>query len=248
MNIANLAGHFLNYFEVLPATTPELRRDVYRLRYDVYCREFGYESIADNPHGMESDVYDPHSLHVLVRHRASGLSAGCTRIIPAAPTSRLRQLPIEKLYPHKLDICRPSGQKLPRHAICEASRLCVHNRFRRRNGESASRLGDIGSLNCSRLEHRTFPLISVAISLATTALTELTRRPYMFAMMEPFLPRLLRRIGYEFIQAGDELDYHGKRAGYYVETGAVLGSYPQDILELYRTIREELAVLKQSAA
>mgnify|MGYP001827437686 FL=1 len=248
MKIANLAQHFLDYFEVVPANTPELKKEVYRLRYDVYCKEFGYESIEEHPNGRETDEYDSYSLHALVRHKASGLGAGCTRIIPADPNGRLNQLPIERLYPGNPEICNPSGQKIPRHSICEASRLCVHGQFRRRHGESSSRLGNINSLHCSPQELRTFPLISVSVSLATTALTELTGRPYMFAMMEPYLPRLLRRIGYEFIQAGDEMDYHGNRAGYYVETGSVLRNFRPEFMDLYCGIRQTLAVLVKTAA
>ncbi len=248
MTTASLVQHFLDYFEVVPANTAALRREVYRLRHDVYCKEFGYEPITEHPNDMETDQYDPYSLHVIVRHRSSGLAAGCTRIIPARPIGHEPRLPIEILYAEGADISQSTGIMAPRHTICEASRLCVHSRFRRRHGESVTRLGDIESLQCSKREHRTFPLISVSISLATTALTELTQRPYMFAMMEPFLPRLLHRIGYEFTQAGPELDYHGRRAGYYVETGSVLRNLQPDFLDLYRAIRNELAVMRQSAA
>jgi len=248
MKTANLAQHFLDYFDVVPATTSALKHEVYRLRHDVYCKEFKYEPAEDHPDGMETDEYDPYSLHVLVRHKSSGLAAGCTRIIPADPTDQAKQLPIEKLYTEKPEICDPAGRKIPRQSICEASRLCVHSSFRRRHGESASRLGDLQSLHCSQQEHRTFPLISVSISLATTALTELTHRPYMFAMMEPFLPRLLHRIGYDFTQTGAEIDYHGNRAGYYVETGSVLENLQPMYLELYHAICKELTALNRTAA
>jgi len=248
MNTACLARHFLDYFEVVPANTSELKQEVYRLRHDVYCKEFKYEPVEEYPNGMESDRYDPYSLHVLVKHKSSGLAAGCTRIIPAGSNDEFKPLPIENLYTEILNIYHPANRAVPRHSICEASRLCVHSSFRRRHGESATRLGDVQSLHSSQLEHRTFPLISVSIALSTTALTELSQRPYMFAMMEPFLPRLLHRIGYNFIQAGAELDYHGKRAGYFVETASVLKKLHPVYLELYQAIREELVILKRTAA
>jgi len=248
MKSANLAQHFLDYFDVVPANTSALKQEVYRLRHDVYCKEFKHEPIDDHPDGMETDEYDPYSLHVLVKHKSTGLTAGCTRIIPADPTNKVKQLPIEELYSDKPNICNPTDRKIPRHSICEASRLCVHSSFRRRHGESVTPLGDLESLHCSQKEHRTFPLISLSISLATTALTELIHRPYMFAMMEPSLPRLLHRIGYEFIQTGAKIDYHGNRAGYYVETGSVLRNLQPEFLELYLAIRKTLAVLNKTAA
>ena len=80
----------------------------------------------------------------------------------------------------------------------------------------------------------------MSISLATTALTELTGRPYMFAMMEPSLPRLLHRIGYNFEQVGETTDYHGKRAAYLQETNAVLQNLRPELRDLYCEIRKSL--------
>jgi hypothetical protein len=38
----------------------------------------------------------------------------------------------------------------------------------------------------------------------------------VFAMMEPRLARYLLQVGLEFTQAGEEIEYHGKRAAYYI--------------------------------
>jgi len=249
MNPYKLANHFLNYFSVIPANTPELLKKVYRLRYDVYCIEHHYEPLENFPDGMESDEYDRFAKHVLVVHNSSGLAAGCTRLVPTNPaTNTSIQLPLEKNCSKSLNRHYLDELRIPRHSICEASRLCVSKSFRRRSGESASRLGDINSLDLNLQEERTFPLISVSISLATTALTELTNHPYMFAMMEPFLPRLLRRIGYNFIQVGTEIDYHGIRAAYLVETNSVLQNLKPELHNLYNAIREKLREHAKSVA
>ncbi|GAH15220.1 unnamed protein product, partial [marine sediment metagenome] len=116
----------------------------------------------------------------------------------------------------------------------------VSNIYRRRHGESRSRYGSLEHLGFSPQEQRTFPLISVSISLATTALTELTGHPYMFAMMEPSLPRLLQRIGYNFKQVGVITNYHGKRAAYLQETSAVLENLRPELRDLYCEIRKSL--------
>ena len=70
----------------------------------------------------------------------------------------------------------------------------------------------------------------------------------MFAMMEPFFPRLLHRIGYNFIKVGADIDYHGNRAAYFVETGSVLQNLSPELFELYKSIRETLDVLVRTAA
>jgi len=248
MSSPDIIEHFHRYFCLVPADTPALKEEVYRLRYDVYCSEFGYEPAEKFPDKMEQDEYDKQALHVLVRHKSTGLAAGCTRLIKTTPVGPHRLLPFEKACKGKLDLACIDSLELPRNSICESSRFSVHSNFRRRHGESGSRYGDMTSLDSGFHEQRTFPLISVSTALATTALTELTDRPNMFAMMEPFFPRLLHRIGYNFIKVGADIDYHGNRAAYFVETGSVLQNLSPELFELYKSIRETLDVLVRTAA
>jgi N-acyl amino acid synthase of PEP-CTERM/exosortase system len=248
MSSNELIDNFYKYFCLIPANTAALKEEVYRLRYDVYCVEFGYEPAANFPDKMEHDEYDEQSFHVLVKHNATELAAGCTRLIQTADANPSRLLPFEKICKGSLDLAYISNLGIPRHSICEASRFSVHSNFRRRHGESVSRFGDMTSLTSSSQELRTFPLISLSIALATTALTELTHRPYMYAMMEPFLPRLLHRIGYNFIKVSPDIAYHGNRAAYVVKTSSVLANLQPELFELYKTIRNRLDVLVRTAA
>jgi len=220
-NSFDIAEQFQRYFSVTPAITTVFKQEVYKLRYDVYCKEFNFEP-AEN------------------RHKETGLAAGCTRLITTDPVNADAPLPVERYCSDSLNINYLNNLNLPRQSICEASRLTVARNFRRRHGESKTRYGCLESLGFSLQEQRTFPLISVSISLATTALTDLTGRPYMFAMMEPSLPRLLHRIGYNFKQVGDTTDYHGKRAAYLQETNDVLQNLRPELRDLYCEIRKGL--------
>jgi len=248
MSSPDIFEHFHKYFCIVPADTPALKEETYRLRYDVYCSEFGYEPAGKFPDKMERDEYDKQALHVLVRHKSTGMPAGCTRLIKTAPANPHRLLPFEKGCQGKLDLAYINSLGLTRLSICESSRFSVDSNFRRRHSESGSRFGYISSLDSNFQEQRTFPLISVSLALATTALTELTDRPHMFAMMEPFFPRLLHRIGYNFIKVGANVDYHGNRAAYFVETGSVLQNLSPGLFELYNSIREKLDVMVRTAA
>ena len=239
-NSFDIAEQFQRYFSVTPAITTVFKQEVYKLRYDVYCKEFNFEPAENFPDSMERDEYDSQALHVLVRHKETGLAAGCTRLITTDPVNADAPLPVERYCSDSLNINYLNNLNLPRQSICEASRLTVARNFRRRHGESKTRYGCLESLGFSLQEQRTFPLISVSISLATTALTDLTGRPYMFAMMEPSLPRLLHRIGYNFKQVGDIADYHGKRAAYLQETNAVLQNLRPELRDLYCEIRKGL--------
>jgi len=236
----DIAEQFQRYFSVTPATTTALKQEIYKLRYEVYCKEFNYEPVENFPDGMEHDEYDAYALNVLVQHKSTGMAAGCTRLITTDPANADAPLPIERYCSDSLNINYLNDLNLSRQSICEASRLSVARNFRRRRGESKTRYGCLESLGFSPHEQRTFPLISVSIALATTALTELTGRHFMFAMMEPSLPRLLQRIGYNFEQVGDMTDYHGKRAAYLQETNAVLQNLKPELRDLYSEIRKRL--------
>ena len=92
----------------------------------------------------------------------------------------------------------------------------------------------------SHHEKRTFGLIAVAGFLATMALTDLTGRTNVFAMMEPFLPRLLGRSGIIYKKVGRDIEYHGLRAPYFGRTQPTLDNMRPDLKELYDIIYEKI--------
>src|SRR5690606_36996202 len=64
MSRASLVAHrlvagflFHRYFDAVYAGTDALRSEVFRIRYDVYCAELGYESAARYPTMEETDEY-----------------------------------------------------------------------------------------------------------------------------------------------------------------------------------------------
>jgi N-acyl amino acid synthase of PEP-CTERM/exosortase system len=225
---------FQRYFDLGLATTPTQREQVYRVRYRVYCEEFHYESVEDFPDQLESDEFDANSSHCLVTHKATGMPAGCARLVLVDEHSLM---PMEKFCAAAIDkkILRSFDGK--RDTICEFSRLGVDGAFRRRPGERASRFGEIAALDCSKREERTFSMIAVATILSGLAMSELLGRPHCFAMMEPFLPRLLRRSGLVVHRAGDEIEYHGKRSPYFFETAENLEKMADELKVFYAAIR-----------
>jgi len=232
---------FNRYFSVDFACTPELKRSVYEVRYRVYCEEFRYEEREAFPDGQERDRYDATSLHCLITHRQSGQPAGCVRLVPAGAAPGLELLPLEEHCATSLDRDFIAGLALDRGTVCEISRLAVDGHFRRRAGESSSRYGAAGAaLEASPQEQRSFPLISVAAFLAATALTDLAGRTNVFAMMEPFLPRMLERSGIRFQRAGADTDYHGIRAPYFVRTQDAVAGMRPELTELYVSINARI--------
>ena len=196
----SLVEEFQRYFTIEQANTPEQLNSVYRVRYRVYCEEFQYEPAEACPNQLESDEFDAHSRHSLVVHKATGMPAGCARLVMA---DEHRLMPMERYCSSAIDqqIIRAFDGR--RDTVCEFSRLGVDGAFRRRPGE---------------------------------ALSELIGRPHCFAMMEPFLPRLLRRSGLLARPAGEEIQYHGIRSPFYWETREGVSTLEDEFKEFYDAI------------
>lgn len=236
----SLAESFLQYFTIDLATTPAQKEIVYKIRYRVYCEEFGYEAADRFPDKMEHDSYDNDALHCLITHKSSGTPAGCVRLILATENGYSDILPFEMACSESLDDEVIRRLNLDRKTVCEISRLAVDGAFRRRAGETETRFGEVDTMDFSRHEKRTFGLIAVSGFLATLALTEMTGRTNVFAMMEPFLPRLFGRAGVIYQKVGRDIEYHGLRAAYYGETQQTLENMRADLKELYCIIYEKI--------
>ncbi len=225
---------FADYFDVLVADTDSLKEQVYGIRYEVYCEEFAYEPKEAFPDKLERDVFDEYSTHCLIVHRQSGVAAGCVRLVNGSPE---HLLPIEAHCAEAVDSAHLADLQVHRHESSELSRLAVRKAFRRRHGETKTPLGGRLGSEFARNETRVFPLIAVAAYMAACAVGELTGRKRGYAMMEPFLPRLLRRSGIAFTSIGEPMDYHGMRAPYMTDVARVLDGMTPDLRGLYEQIR-----------
>ena len=230
---ASLVEEFQRYFTIEQATTPAQLDRVYKVRYRVYCEEFHYEPAENCPNELETDEFDVHSRHCLVVHKSTGVPAGCARLVLA---DEHRLMPMEKFCSSAIDekLLRTFDGR--RDTLCEFSRLGVDGAFRRRPGERETRFGEISALEFSTREQRTFPLVAMATILSALALSEQIGRPHCFAMMEPFLPRLLRRSGLLARPAGVETEYHGIRSPFYWDTREGVTTLGDEYKEFYDAI------------
>ncbi len=236
-----LVRSFQEFFTVQIASTAEEKSKVYGIRYRVYCDEFGYESIDKFPDEEEKDEFDDFSLHCLIMHKRSGLPAGCVRLVPAFDDqNKAVSLPLELHCNDSLDHEYINGLNLDRQTVCEISRLAIDCLFRRRTGEELTRFGEVSGLDCTKQEQRTFSLIAIAAFLAGNALTHISGKTNMFAMMEPFLPRMMKRSGINFTKVGSDMDYKGIRAPYFTTTQIVLDHMHDDLKELYEWIYQQV--------
>lgn len=234
----SLVADFQRYFSVELATSQAQFEETFGVRYRVYCEEFGYEPKERFPDGLERDDFDARSWHCLVRHRGSGLAAGCVRLVYC---DEGQDLPLERFCRAAVDASDLEELERHRAVAAEVSRLAVDGRFRRRPGEDATRYGHVTALDVSHREARTFSLVAVAAYLSACAVSALDGREVVYAMMEPFLPRLLKRSGIYFNPAGREIDYHGLRAPYMIRTEDALGSMLPELRSLYQAVEREFS-------
>ena len=99
----DLGEGFRQLFELVPALDDASLDQVFRIRHDVYCRDLGWETMRKD--GRESDEYDRHSFHCLLRQRDTGEPVGCTRLILARPEDPTYPLPFERSCKAVLDRC-----------------------------------------------------------------------------------------------------------------------------------------------
>lgn len=186
---------FRRHLRVVEANSAELLDRVFRLRYQVYCVERGFENAADHPDRCERDRDDGRSSHFLVLDRATGSALGTVRLI--LPRSG-DDLPLFRL----IGSGNHAGFELPRRTTAEVSRFAVARASRKRLEEMWRR----GAGRRTALPLVTFGLIEAVVTMS--ALGGIT---HIVAMMEPALLRLLRRLAIEFHPIGCLVQHHGLR-------------------------------------
>lgn len=239
----SIGDTFSTYFTVSAGTDAASIECAQRLRYDVYCREFGYEREEDCPGGREVDVYDAQADHCLIRHQASGEIAGCLRLVRAGA---IAELPIQRHAAAALVGASTHPGSVPASERCEISRIAVSAGFRRRPAERESPLGANGPAADELPGARSFPLLAMALFMAARLMVLHRDTPHVFAMMEPRLARMLARAGLDFQRLGPVIEYHGPRAAYYLHYSrqaheVSIRSLRPDLLDLFRAVESQLA-------
>lgn len=222
----NVVESFNEYFEMVPAVSDELKYEVYKLRYQVYCKETGFLDSERYPDGLEHDEYDDSSIHYLVRHRNSGIYAATTRLIIFGADDR------DKLFPMELHSRIDKSEILkhiPRTKLAEVSRFCVSKEFKRRKKEygTLSGIADDTEAVFTENERRTFPHITIALIASLIKISDDHDIHYWFAVMEPALLRFLATLGIYFTGIGPLTDYHGIRQPCVIKVNDLLNGMAQ---------------------
>lgn len=182
------------------ACTPALVHDAYRLRHQVYCLERGYEPGQD---GLETDAFDSHAAHVVLRLAGSGTVIGTARLILPDPARRSDSFPMQ-------GVCTPDRfSALPFAHTAEISRFALS---RERHCLSAA------AASLSRL----------ALVRGLVQASQQAGVTHWCAVMERTLLRLLRASSIHFQDMGPVVEYHGLRQPASCDLAAMLGRMAQE--------------------
>ncbi|WP_348694317.1 GNAT family N-acyltransferase [Duganella fentianensis] len=137
------------------ASTPEELREVQRLRYKVFIETLGLTSLMRED-GLDSDEFDEHCDHLIVRDSASLKVVGTYRLLSAARARKLGRVYSEGEF----DLGRLNHL---RGRMVEAGRACIHPDYR---GGSVIMLLWSGLAEYMRRENCDYLIGCASISLA----------------------------------------------------------------------------------
>ncbi len=177
-------------FKVLCAQSPQDLEDVFRLRYQVYVVEHGFENPADYPDKLEKDLYDDSSVHFLARDN-QGRAIGTARLV----LNSNHGFPMEKEY----DITKTLAQ-IDRKKTGEFSRFAIPRNVQGERGDSFNESARAGHSE-----------IALALLLAVFQKSEQEGLTHWCSAVERALWLALRRGGVYWHQIGEPKDYHGIR-------------------------------------
>lgn len=201
---------FNEFFEMVPAISDELKNEVYKLRYQVYCIENNFEPSWQFPDEIEFDDYDQQSVHYLIRHRKSGDYAATTRLILPDANNPKKPFPIE--INSKIDNV-DLFKTISRHNLAELSRFCVSKQFRRRRNEQhlMTTYDADSEVAFTQKEKRSSSHLTLALFACAIKISSENNIHSWYALMEPALKRLVSTLGINFVAIGPLVDYHGTR-------------------------------------
>jgi N-acyl amino acid synthase of PEP-CTERM/exosortase system len=232
--LLNVGERFRQHFEVVPAFTSDLRDQVFRIRHNVYCEELGLEPVRRD--WRETDEYDSHSLHCLLRNVKTGEFAACARLIRAGPFDLL---PIEKYATAALDTTIVDPQTLPRESIGEISRFAVMRKYRRRRSDDESLIG-LTDESLSDGHAPRFPFIAVGLALALIELALRHGVHTLFALAEPRLPDHFAKLGVKVLVVGTPVEGRGLRVPSMIDCQAIVEGLNFAMRPLYQVIAAEV--------
>lgn len=206
---------------------PDLLQEIFRLRFQVYCRECNFIKEDDYPEGIEKDKFDTHSMQFVAEDQEGII--GTSRLIMDSELG----FPLEE-HCTKLNIKKDA---LPRQNLAEISRLVISKLYRRRKNDGMYYTPEyddnVKNTDLINIAKRVRPM---AFGMYREMYQESKRRgiKYWYAVMEKSLFVLLRMHGFIFEPIGEEVDYYGPVTPYLANIEEMEKSVHQKFPNLFK--------------
>lgn len=205
----------LDVFDIRVAADDTTEDDAFAIRWEVYCRDLGFEAAERFPDHREHDEADLRSVQVVAYHRGTGAPAGCFRLLLADPHRQNASFHLEevcrKLMPDAIPLTGDA-----RLGYAELSRFCITAPFRRFDAAC-----DILPPGADRLSWHAEAIhrrgLAGLMWLTAAHLAVSLRLDYLLALMEPRLQLLGRTLGFTFQPIGEAVDFRGTRLPYRID-------------------------------
>lgn len=234
----DVLNHFHRVFAEAPATEPEEIAEAFRLRYQVYCLDRGYESADNCLEGMEKDFYDEYALHSLLREQTSEAVLGTVRLVlpPAGPTW-FAGMPLADYAPlEAIEVIK----NLPRGTTAEVSRFAITRSAREILRESRTGSGCRSATDESEptIGEKLLPYMSLGLIRGLVRLSILHGVTHWCLAAEPSLLRRLRSYGLHFQNAGPLVEHRGLRQVCYADLEELLDQAADERPEFWEILTD----------
>ena len=204
LSIADALHNLSDAVSVELVDTEAALQDAFRLRYQVYCQE---RSFLDGQRGIETDHFDAHSRHALLRWRQTGEAIGTVRLVLPLGAHDQDDYPVEH-------VCNPAIlHGFPRYRTGEVSRFALSKQHSAVIRESSP---------------ETAALLRLSLLRGALWLSAEAGHSHWLAVMQPTLLRLLAGDGLHFKPLGPTVEYYGRRQPVIANLGAMLARAERD--------------------
>lgn len=186
-------------------------KEIFKLRYEVYCLERHYLEASDFENNLETDEYDDCSTHFAAYNLDKDI-IGTVRLVQP---NQQQPYPFETHCTTFPDFVYPG-----RDTAAEISRLVVKKTHRRRRGDSMEGISQdfmekgstktIKPKSTVRRDKRgNSPLLLLGMYREMYRHSRQNGIRYWYAAMERSLARSLEKMGFKFVPIGPQVDYYG---------------------------------------
>ncbi|RQW85131.1 MAG: PEP-CTERM/exosortase system-associated acyltransferase [Geobacter sp.] len=224
-----------DWFDIVPAETPELLDQAFRLRYQVYCRERGYEESAAFTDQRETDSFDNRSVHSLIVSRGDATILGTVRLVLAGDDTSGTCFPMQQICRNLLT---SRTRPLCLSKTVEISRFAISKAARKFSKVPASQDG----CRVKSPEEKAGPARPSIVLGLMKAIVQMSREHDItdwLAVMDPSLLRLLARFGIYFRPIGPLVAYHGMRQPCYGNIQLLLNRIRKEQPDVWAFVTDE---------